>query len=149
MLAKDALVEFRRLLTTRRVDLSGVSPRQAVEAMLAFFREAEASDCDTDADGDMLLFQWGTYDWGRGRYFEFDITRQLIPRGRDDDDIWQLSFTLKFPPTSDLAALGASDRWCHSRDELDAFTAFVTGSPAFRAVADVPGQAELDYECAG
>ena len=132
MHAGTALSEFRRLLTKRGVDLSRVSPRQAVEAMLAFFREVEASDCDADADGDMLLFQWGTYDRGRGSHFELDITRQLIPRGRDDDDIWQLSFTLKFPPTSELVAFGASNRWCHARDDLAAFTAFVTGSPVFR-----------------
>lgn len=150
MLAKDALSEFRGFLTKLRVDLPRVSPRQAVDAMLAFFRDVEVSDCDPDADGDMLLFQWGTYDRGRGRHFELDITRQLIPRGRDDDNIWQLSFTLKFLPTSELAALGASNRWCHSRADLPAFTAFVTSSPAFRAVADsVAGQPELDCECVG
>ena len=26
----------------------------------------------------MLLYQWGTYDWGEGKYFQIDITRQFI-----------------------------------------------------------------------
>jgi len=25
--------------------------------------------------GDRLLFQWGTYDWGKGNFFEIDLTR--------------------------------------------------------------------------
>ena len=148
MLAKDALAEFRQLLARRCVDLLGVGPRQAVEAMSDFFRDVEASDCDSGADGDMLLFQWGTYDRGKGHYFELDITRQLIPQGGHDDAIWQLSLTLKFPPTPERSGLGVGNRWCHSRGDLAAFMALVADSPAFRSVADaVAGHAELDYEC--
>jgi hypothetical protein len=33
----------------------------------------------------MLLFQWGTYDWGTGEHFGFNLTRQLIGEGRVDD----------------------------------------------------------------
>ena len=44
----------------------------------------------------MLLHQWGTYDWGEGPSFQFDITRQLISVAGADDDMWQLSVTLHF-----------------------------------------------------
>lgn len=32
----------------------------------------------------MLLFQWGTYDWGHGPHFEVDLTRELIRHGAED-----------------------------------------------------------------
>ena len=40
---------------------------EALELMAAFYRDVRAEDCDLDADGDMLLFQWGVYDWGTAR----------------------------------------------------------------------------------
>ena len=36
----------------------------AIELMTAFSREVRADDCNMDADGDMLLFQWGLSDCG-------------------------------------------------------------------------------------
>jgi hypothetical protein len=33
--------------------------------MLAFYASDRAADC-AGVDGDMLLFQWGIFDWGSG-----------------------------------------------------------------------------------
>ena len=51
-----------------------------------------------DPDCDMLLFQYGIYDWGGqfGRHFGFDITRQFITE--DNDEPYQLSFSLIYEP---------------------------------------------------
>jgi hypothetical protein len=48
---------------------------------------------------DMLLFQYGTYDWGGelGEHFKFDITRQF---SKKNFDMFQLSLTLIFEPTT-------------------------------------------------
>ena len=73
-------------------------------------------------DGDMLLFQWGTWSWSDPPSFTIDMTRQfLVTAG--DDEIWQLSVELQFPP----ADLGSGHRWCGSPDEVDDFRAFVDG----------------------
>ena len=61
--------------------------------MLAFYGSVRFDDVDLAADGDMLLYQWGAYDWGEGESFEFDITRQLILGTGEDEDIFQLSLT--------------------------------------------------------
>ena len=117
--------------------------------MTGFYREERAEGCAVDGDGDMLLYQWGTYDWGEGESFELDITRQLITGG-EDDDIFQLSLTFRFRPTAALRELGASNRWCHSPDELEDFRAFVHGSAAFLAVGHkVAPDVRLDYGIAG
>jgi hypothetical protein len=150
MLAKDAKAEFEGLLRARRTSLSSLSPRQAFDCMTSFFRDARVQDCDAEMDCDMLLLQWGTYDWGRGARFEFDVTRQMIPSGGDDDDVWQLHLTVRFEPDDDLRSLGAGNRWCHSVDQLEAFVDFVVGSEPFLSVADrAGGKVALDYELAG
>jgi hypothetical protein len=74
-------------------------------------------------DGDMLLFQWGTWSWSEPPSFTIDMTRQfLVTAG--DDEIWQLSVELQYP----LTDVGPGHRWCGSPDEVDDFRAFIDGS---------------------
>jgi hypothetical protein len=59
MKAKKALKEFVQYL--RRAGDMDV-PRNArvgIQKMAAFYTEVRADDVDLEADGDMLLFQWG------------------------------------------------------------------------------------------
>jgi len=146
MKAADALDEFKHFLKARGANVDALSVRQGIDAMIEFYRSTRADDCDLDRDGDMLLFQWGTYDWGQGRRSELDITRQFIPAGGEDEDIWQLSLTFLFDPN--LNANG--NRWCMSPTELDDFVAFVGSHAAYVAMADrAPSGVELDFDCAG
>lgn len=126
-----------------------------IDAMLAFYRNTRADDCSLDEDGDMLLFQWGTHDWGEGPCFELGITRQFIgPHGEDPDcgdpdcdelDVWQLSLTLVFSPNT----IPSGDRWCHSPAEQDEFSAFVRTHGAYlAAVRATPVRVELHFESA-
>jgi hypothetical protein len=124
--------------------------------MLAFYRTVRAVDCDLAVDGDMLLFQWGTHNWGRGEHFSFNVTRQLIPAepelGADEEEerdpgIWQLSLTLAFTPDTPLRLLGTGNRWCHHPDDLETFSAEVRSLSVFGAVANRrPEKVELHYE---
>jgi hypothetical protein len=125
-----------------RLSRSVRSPHLAFQLACLFYSSERADDCDVAADGDMLLFQWGTYDWGHGRHFEFDITRQFIPGlpsvnppRESDFPIRQLSWTLVFGPTAELAALGRGNRWCHRPQLLPEFVNEVSGLPAFGAMA--------------
>ena len=70
------------------------SPDIGLRALIDFYASIRADGCEPDADQDMLLFQWGTYDWGDGEHFEIDLVRQVIvPDEADDDAIWQLHLT--------------------------------------------------------
>jgi hypothetical protein len=92
------------------INLNATRPSVGVAAMLRFYSECRAAGCG-EAGSDMLLFQWGTYDWGEGAHFELDITRQVIlPDEEDDDAIWQLHMTYLFLPTDELSTLGSNNR---------------------------------------
>ena len=117
--------------------------------MLAFYAEETIERLNNDRD-DMLLYQWGTYDWGEGESFEFDITRQLIFGDGEDEDIFQLSFTFRFEPTTKLTNFGSGNRWCSSHEELDDFRDFILGSPPFIALNNkLASSVRLEYGCAG
>lgn len=137
----------RRLLTGLKVALraGGLSPADAFGAMLSFYHSQRVQGCDADAEGDMLLFQWGTYDWGSGSAFEIGLARQLIFDDRnplvrlltrtEHRAMWQLHLQFRFVPTDDLGRLGSGNRWCSAPDGVDAFEAYLHDTAAFRAVA--------------
>jgi hypothetical protein len=82
MRLRDAKREFEKLLREQSPPWHLRGPRDMVSAMIIFYRDLRAEDCRFESDGDMLLFQFGTYDWGNGPRFEFDVTRQLIAEGQ-------------------------------------------------------------------
>jgi hypothetical protein len=150
MKSKKALEEFEQYLHGAGDVRVPRVPRLGIERMAAFYRDVRADDVDAESNGDMLLFQWGTYDWGSGLMFEVDITRQLIRGDGEDDDIWQLHLTYRFPPSEPLSAIGEGNRWCAEPSDLPSFEEFMMTHPALAAVGSRDdGQAHLDYECAG
>ena len=141
MRTDDAKAEFTR---NRPRPLADLTARDGVAAMLAFYAQQRADDVDPDADGDMLLYQWGVYPTAGGKTFQLDLTRQFITP--DEDEPYQLSLTFHFAPADDLRRVQSGNRWCTSPQELDAFRQFVESSPAFTAVADArPARVDLAF----
>jgi len=144
----SALSHFKKRLGR---DESQLVPRAGIDEMIRFFRDERAEGCLLENDQDMLLYQWGVYDWGKGESFELDITRQLISTdAADDDDIWQLSLTFRYSPSAELRAVPPGNRWCENLSAVDEFAGFIAQSRAFQAFAELtPNAVELRYECAG
>lgn len=152
---RDLLRSFERRLAGRK------AVGAAFETMLGFYEEERVEGCALEEDGDMLLFQWGTYAWNGPERFEVDLTRQVIWDDRgwlsraltgfkcDDPAIWQLSLTFQFPPAAGLSALGSGTQWCHAPALLDAFGRLVRESAPVRAVAErLDGKLLLDFASA-
>ena len=138
---------FEQRLSASGQSLDGLSLAAGAQLMAEFFANERVRGCRLDRDEDMLLFQWGNHDWGRGLRFDIDITRQVIRGSAEDDDIWQLSLTFSFPPQNEIVE---GNRWCHRPDHLPEFNRFVVGSPAYAfGSAASPLEVQLLYECAG
>ena len=146
-LAKKRLLE---LITAKAAQLSLLSPAAAIALMLEFYRDERADGCEIGKDGDMLLYQWGSYDWGQGETFDFNITRQFMDADGDDEVIRQLSLTFKFAPTGSLRKLADGNRWCNSPDAINDFRKFIESSAAYRTVAEEkPAEVTLELQVAG
>lgn len=150
---QDARQEFERFLHGRGLDERDLELADGCEALFDFYRDTRPNGrvFEQHEDADMLLFQWGTYDWGTGEHFAFDLTRQLIVgEDAEDEDIWQLSVTFEFAADDDLRALGNGNKWCHSLSELPEFREYVRRSAAFAACTEHQvRRTVIDYGVAG
>jgi len=117
-------------------------PERLFAALFDLYKTIRLDDTSLDEDGDMLLFQWGSYDWGHGLNFELDLTRQSIPFGLEDPPIQQLHCTYRYDPAQ-IGEISAGNKWCHQPSELSEFRSFVLGSEAMRCVS---GKAHIAFE---
>lgn len=148
MKPSTSATSFEEFLARRHLAISTLTIPQIVENTLAFYRAVRALGLSPNHDSDMLLFQWGVFNWGKGEFFEFDVTRQFITAGESGDDaISQLRCTAYFVPTSNLRAIPVSNRWCPSVSEADSFSKYIVGSAAYRAVQGIkPSKVAAGWE---
>ena len=79
-----------------------LTPDLSFLLLLNFYETARADDAyPMSEDGDMLLFQFGTFDWGEGKQFNLKLNRQIIypeednteedyPDEHEGQEVWQL-----------------------------------------------------------
>jgi hypothetical protein len=146
MTPSESLASFKAFSSISGVALERCTPREGLAQMLAFYDEVATVGCG-GPDGDMLMFQWGTYDWGAGRHFELNVTRQFIEEdAQDDDAISQLSLTYRFEPTTELEEIEPGNLICEGSQASAVVRDFAATHPAFIAVADQkPRGVELHY----
>jgi len=82
---------------------------------------------------DMLLFQYGTYNWGgeAGEHFSLNLTRQFSKKNMD---MFQLSLTLMFEPVS----VKSYNSWSMDFDTLDAWSDHVRTTEGYQVAKTVP-----------
>lgn len=147
MLVAEAPDILNRLIETRVGNTSNLDALVAVDVMANWYAADRAADAlPLIDDGDMLLFEWGTHDWGNGPSFQYKLTRQFIAADEDDDDaaIWQISVILHFPSGNGPGESG--QQWCFQPGEVDALRQFVEGSGATAAVRRLsPTRVEVKF----
>jgi len=143
---------LRVRLTAGGRNTNTVTAAEGLSLMLAFYEQVRFEACPLGSSGDMLLCQWGIYPWSEDGTFEFDLTRQFILDGdAEDDNIFQLSLTFRYPATPEIILLGVSNSgWCRTPEGLKEFETLVRTSPPYLAVATMPPSGvKIDYFCAG
>jgi hypothetical protein len=103
---ENARQEFEKFLRGKGLHQRDLTLADGCEAVFDFYRDLRPRGrvFKQRKDADMLLFQWGTYDWGTGEHFSFNLTRQLIGEGPVDDAMRQLGLTFEFQPDNELRA---------------------------------------------
>jgi hypothetical protein len=129
---------FEQFVAGSGGSVTKLTAADAIRHMLAFYRQVRALDCPLNEDGDMILFQWGAYNFGQGDTYRYDITRQFIMSGSDGDDgMSQLSLTVHFAVTEALRALKKGNRWCSSPSQADEFEQFIRSHQVTAIVASL------------
>ena len=150
MLPRDSETAFRQFLAKSGLEPAGMNLATGLQQVQSFYTSVSAKRLQEYPDADMLLFQWGTYDWtGAGATFQADLTRQFISSDAVDDDAFsQLLLTFHYPTTPESDALGEGNRWLENgRDGLDHWLSFVRQTPVFEKMANVePQSVRLQWE---
>ena len=139
--------EFEKFISQSGAKIATLTPAVGIYLMFEFYKQIRADNCPVDEDGDMLLYEWGIYDWGEGSYFQLDITRQFIETGFEGDDgISQLSMRFYFYPSEEFKQLEWGNHWCISPTELSEFKSYVTTNAAYLKVANAnPTKLDIEY----
>jgi hypothetical protein len=134
MYPADAEAAFLAYATDRGVNLHRCLVREGFEQMIAFKRDEAAEGVEAD-DGDILLYQWGTFDWDGTPHFEISLTRQFVEANVPEDDAMsQLALTFRFAANPQYDHLGEGTEWFEDDTTLQDAEAFVRSHPAFVAV---------------
>ena len=112
------------------------SPQDALDRFLSFFLKYKIKAQPEHEEEDMLLYQYGTYDWtGKGGMYEFNLTRQFeIP---NDEEFLQLSLTLLYRPDM-IGEIEADNSWSTDFENLEAWTTHIKSTPGFKIVDGIP-----------
>ena len=98
----ESVAAFEQQVEAKDASLFDLNARLGLEQMLAFYANTDAEGCGAPSS-DMLLYEWGTYDWGEGQSFELTISRQFIETGEQGEpEISLLRLLFKFRPTAEL-----------------------------------------------
>ena len=136
---------FEAFALAAGVPLLTSDPQSGFSQMLDFYSTVPALGCAGESN-DMLLFQWGIYDWGNGAAYEVDLTRQFIESSMQHDDaISQLRLTFYFSPSPALEALDNGNRWCENRESLAEFRRFVLASPYLALTLASPQRVKVGH----
>jgi hypothetical protein len=132
----ESVAAYEEVVESAGGSLPEISTRMGFECMLSFYATVEAEGC-VHQSGDMLLFEWGTYNWGEGECFELSISRQFMELGEEGEpQISQLRLVFKYPANSSLTALAEGNRWCGSRPEIVEFQNFLQTHPPYLSLAN-------------
>ena len=115
-------------------NLASLAPHVAFSKTMDWYETSRVADTlPIDEDGDMLLYQWGTHDWGKGPNFELELTRQFIRLDRfKEPEIWQLNLTYRYADSHEFRSLGSGDKWCSSPVDVIGFRAFIDDSESLK-----------------
>jgi hypothetical protein len=109
-----------------------------LELIIEFFKNYQITDVDTMIpDNDMLLFEYGTYDWhdGKGKNFTFAITRQFYVENEMSDGFSQFRVVLYFN-SEEFKQIKALNKWSIDFENIDDWKIYVSNTDGFKRAED-------------
>jgi hypothetical protein len=115
-------------------DKPALTPKRALALAIDFYTNFKIDGVDIDIpDYDMLLFQYGTYDWhdGKGEKFSVDFTRQFYIESDENEEFYQLRFALYFNKEtfSDVKSL---NKWSIDFTSRDEWSRYIRDTEGFK-----------------
>jgi hypothetical protein len=113
----------------------GISLVSAIEIFIRFFSVSQVEGCPKEADGDMLLFQWGgPYSWDS--HVSINLTRQFSFVDEDGEHAGMQQLQMNCRYQVGQLSVGKGNTWLHG-DDVEAFLHGVLQSSSVIAARDL------------
>lgn len=121
------------------------NPKEALERFISFTEKYKMKKVITREDEDMLLFQYGTYNWtGKGANFELNLTRQF--EISNDDEFLQLRLTLFYKPET-VGEIESNNAWSIDFKNHKEWTDYIKSTIGFKKVDEIkPDKIKIDLQ---
>ena len=119
--------EYRKIISKKDI----LTVDEFIDIAINKFNKIRVDKIDyTESFNDMLLFQYGVYNWGDedGNHFGFDITRQIITP--EEDEPYQLSLVLVFESSAFLD-IKPYDIWSNDFFDDEDFVKHIKSTPGY------------------
>ena len=144
---KEAITAFEKQLKNSIIDFHNISVELLIDQQLTFYKKIRAKNVSYENDGDMILFQWGTYDWGEGKYFQFDIARQFIETDKNGDDAISQFHTILFYDPNSIGEEIQGNKWFNNYKNTDEIKIFILQSDIYERIKSLkPIKREISWE---
>ena len=127
---------FGRYLRGKGVTMNSLSLSSFPGLFVGYYLDVQFDNLDLENDGDLLLYQYGTYDWGSDMFFTIDFVRQfcVMPDGELDPDIFQQHITFYFDPHA-FENIQSFNVWSSKCSDVTEFELIIVTSTGFSAAA--------------
>lgn|GEM_PF-2338164 len=119
---------LKKLCSQYQNDLNGSFPEEVLRYYTSQY-SIRVKGYKSEDDGDMLLFQSGVYDWGRGKNLEIDFVRQFI---KSEGEIFQLHTTFNFSPPAGNSKKYVEESWLSDSGEIENWSSEILQSDVMK-----------------
>lgn len=124
---------------------SNTKLQNAIDEFIKLYMNDIEQSPPAHEEADMLLFQYGTYDWqdGRGTLFNVNLTRQVeVP---NEEEYIQLGLTLFYDP-KEVGALEAWSSWSVDDANLEVWQTKIQQTEGYQqTVGRIPKDVLIDW----
>lgn len=135
--------EYRKAISEKEI----LTVDELIDIAIILFKKIRVDKIDyTESFNDMLLFQYGVYNWGNenGNHFSFDITRQIITP--EEDEPYQLRLVLIFKPF-EFSNIKTYDIWSNDFNSLDDFVNHIKSTSGYELASKMKAKnIQLHFE---
>jgi len=129
--------EFKSFANLQMLNEFSFTPEKALDLLIEFYNSIRVIDVeDNIGDNDMLLFEYGIYDWndGNGTNFSLDFTRQFI--FKMEDEPYQLRLTLYYP-SAEAVGIDNYNRWSIADQSINEWASEVKSTVGFKIASSI------------
>lgn len=139
---------FNQKVKELTTEITSLTVINSLELTIEFFKDYEIMGVDTTIrDNDMLLFEYGIYDWqdGKGENFTVNLTRQFYMENELTDGFFQLHLKLYFN-SENFKQLEALNKWSIDFQSINDWKNYITDTDGFKHAKDrIPKSIEVFF----